>query len=102
MAFTYLVLNLVFMAAILFLFVKTVSKPSSAWWITLGALLLLTVIFDNLIIAAGIVDYDTSKLMGLYIGVAPIEDFFYTVLAVILVPVLWRQFAPGQPHKEGR
>ncbi len=78
--------------------VKEFKRPGKNWWFTLGALLVLTLIFDNLIIWAGIVGYDTSKILGIYAGVAPIEDFFYAVLAVIIVPVLWKQF--GDKKKE--
>ena len=53
-------------------------------------MLILTAVFDNLIILAGIVDYDATKLMGIYVGVVPIEDFAYTVVAVMLVPVIWK------------
>jgi lycopene cyclase domain-containing protein len=53
-------------------------------------MLILTAVFDNLIILAGIVDYDTTKLMGIYVGVVPIEDFAYTVVAVLLVPAIWK------------
>lgn len=58
--------------------------------IVLLPMLILTAVFDNLIILAGIVDYDTTKLMGIYVGVVPIEDFAYTVVAVLLVPAIWR------------
>jgi lycopene cyclase domain-containing protein len=57
--------------------------------VTLAALLAMTAIFDNLIIMSGIVDYNHTLLLGVYIGVAPVEDFFYAILAVILVPALW-------------
>jgi lycopene cyclase domain-containing protein len=53
-------------------------------------MLILTAVFDNLIILAGIVDYDTTKLLGIYVGVVPIEDFAYTVVAVLLVPAIWK------------
>ncbi len=99
MAFTYLILNIVFIACIIFLFVQSYKKPSKTWWITLGALLVLTAVFDSLIVLAGIVGYDTSKILGIYIGYAPIEDFFYAVLAVILVPVFWQQFGPRKEKK---
>ena len=46
----------------------------------------LTLVFDNLIIATGIVDYDLEKILGLRLGVAPIEDFAYTLVALVLVP----------------
>jgi len=53
-------------------------------------MLVLTAIFDNLIVAAGIVGYDESKLLGVRIGVIPIEDFAYTVVAILLVPTIWK------------
>lgn len=52
-------------------------------------MLLLTLVFDNLIIATGIVDYDPDKISGIRLGVAPIEDFAYTLVALILVPSLF-------------
>jgi lycopene cyclase domain-containing protein len=58
--------------------------------IVLLPMLILTAVFDNLIILAGIVDYDTTKLMGIYVGVVPVEDFAYTVVAVLLVPAIWK------------
>ncbi|MEY3472828.1 MAG: putative carotenoid epsilon cyclase [Actinomycetota bacterium] len=58
--------------------------------IVLLAMLILTAVFDNFIILAGIVDYDTTKLLGIYVGVVPIEDFAYTVVAVLLVPAIWK------------
>ena len=53
-------------------------------------MLVLTAVFDNLIILSGIVDYDESKLMGINILAVPIEDFAYTVVAVLLVPAIWK------------
>jgi lycopene cyclase domain-containing protein len=49
-------------------------------------------VFDSLIIAAGIVGYDTAKILGIYIGTAPIEDFMYALLAAVIVPALWKGF----------
>jgi len=52
-------------------------------------LLTLTAIFDNVIIGTGLVAYDDALISGLRIGVAPIEDFAYTVAALVLLPSLW-------------
>lgn len=49
----------------------------------------LTAVFDNAIIGAGIVAYDESTLTGIMVGLAPIEDFFYTLAGAILIPVVW-------------
>ncbi|MEZ7819810.1 MAG: lycopene cyclase domain-containing protein [Aquiluna sp.] len=68
------------------------------WWVTkplvgtAAVMLTLTAIFDNVIIGTGIVAYDPEKISGIKIGVAPIEDFAYTVLAIVLVPSLFNFF----------
>lgn len=55
-------------------------------------MLLMTLIFDNLIIGSGIVDYDFSKTSGIKLFLAPIEDFAYTLVALVLVPSLFNFF----------
>lgn len=52
-------------------------------------MLTLTLIFDNVIIGTGIVDYDPEKISGIRLGFAPIEDFAYTIVALIMVPSLF-------------
>lgn len=52
----------------------------------------LTAIFDNVIIGTGIVAYDEEKLLGIKILYAPIEDFAYTAVALVLVPSLFNVF----------
>ena len=59
------------------------------WLVSLAVMLLLTAVFDNAIIGFGIVDYDESLISGLRIGVAPVEDFAYTIAAVLVIPALW-------------
>jgi lycopene cyclase domain-containing protein len=55
----------------------------------IAVLLATTAVFDNLIIGAGLVAYDESRILGLYIGLAPIEDFLYAIVAVMLAASLW-------------
>lgn len=52
----------------------------------------LTAIFDNVIIGTGIVAYDDELLLGVKILYAPIEDFAYTAVALVLVPSLFNFF----------
>lgn len=92
MAFTYLVMNLIFLVCIAVLFMQYLVKPTKAWWQTLIVLLILTAIFDSILIGAGVVGYDPQKIIGLHVGLAPVEDFFYAVLAVMIVPALWNLF----------
>ena len=57
--------------------------------VTLAGVLLLTAIFDNVIVGAGIVAYDPEHISGVLIGLAPIEDFAYAVVAAVALPALW-------------
>lgn len=66
-------------------------KTSRALFITLASLLVLTAIFDNVIVGLNIVGYHPDKILGLYIGAAPVEDFFYALLAVIVIPAVWHR-----------
>ncbi len=51
--------------------------------------LFLTLVFDNLIILAGIVGYDEKLISGIKLGVAPIEDFSYTLVGLVIIPLTW-------------
>ncbi len=88
---TYLILNLVFIAVVCIIFGIALRRPSKALAVTFVVLLILTAVFDNLIVGLSIVGYDPAKILGIYIGNAPIEDFMYAVLAVLLVPAVWRR-----------
>jgi hypothetical protein len=46
-------------------------------------------VFDNFIVGSGIVAYDPALLSGVFIGFAPIEDFAYTLVAALLIPLTW-------------
>ena len=88
--FTYLALNIVFML-IAFVILNLVSRksPWRAIGFTMFWMLLTTLVFDNVIIALGIVGYDITKISGLLLGLAPIEDFAYTVVSVLAVAIIW-------------
>lgn len=58
--------------------------------VTLGALLLMTAVFDNIMIAVGLVGYDSTHVSGLRIGIAPLEDFAYSVVVALIAPTLWQ------------
>jgi lycopene cyclase domain-containing protein len=60
--------------------------------IAAAVMLSLTAIFDNVIIGTGIVAYDESLISGIKLGYAPIEDFAYTLVALVLVPSLFEIF----------
>lgn len=60
--------------------------------ITALVMITLTAIFDNVIIGTGIVAYDESLIAGIKLGYAPIEDFAYTLVALVLMPTLFEVF----------
>ncbi|MDO8336926.1 MAG: lycopene cyclase domain-containing protein [Microcella sp.] len=94
---TYTLLNIVFLAVVALVAIAAVVARRSPRWraVGLAALLLLTMtaIFDNVIIGTGLVAYDDSLISGVRIGLAPIEDFAYTVAALVLLPAVWELLA---------
>jgi lycopene cyclase domain-containing protein len=64
--------------------------------IVAGILLVMTAVFDNVMIGIGLVGYDVSKISGVFIGIAPLEDFSYAVAALILLPSLWVLLGTGR------
>ena len=75
--------------------------------ITMAVLLAMTAVFDNIMIGVGLVGYDESRISGVFVGIAPVEDFAFAVAAVLLLPALWvllgrsalrrRHPSPGSP-----
>ncbi|WP_285041134.1 lycopene cyclase domain-containing protein [Plantibacter sp. LMC-P-059a] len=70
------------------------SGPTAGTWLlgvggVLVVLLLMTALFDNVMIGIGLVGYDPELISGAFIGVAPLEDFAYAIAAAVLLPSLW-------------
>ena len=90
---TYWSLDAIFLAiAAAVALVALVARRPSRWLAVLlaaGILLVLTAVFDNVMIGIGLVGYDRRLISGVFIGRAPVEDFAYTVAAVVLLPSLW-------------
>lgn len=97
---TYIILNIVFLAVVLVLLRVKLHRPSKAWYVTLWSLLILTAVFDSIIVALHIVDYDPEKILGILIGYAPVEDFFYAILAAVVVPILWNRLRLTKKEKQ--
>lgn len=109
---TYLLLNTVFVAIVALIAVAAVLARRAPRWSAVGLaavlMLTLTAIFDNVIIGTGIVAYDDGLISGVRIGIAPIEDFAYTVAGLVLLPALWellrrdrRPSTTSRPSTEG-
>ncbi|MEN0102599.1 MAG: lycopene cyclase domain-containing protein [Curtobacterium sp.] len=64
-------------------------------------LLVMTIVFDNVIVTLRVVAYDPALISGVKIGAIPIEDLAYSIAAVVLLPSLWVLFdrSHGTDHE---
>jgi len=66
-----------------------------------AALLVMTIVFDNVIVTLRIVAYDPALISGAKIGAIPVEDLAYSIAAIVLLPSLWVLFdRPTRPSQE--
>jgi len=97
---TYVMLSLAVLAVIAVVTVPTLRRlPLRPLLVTALVLIALTAVFDNVIVGLDLVAYDEAKISGLRVPIAPIEDFSYTLGAVMLVPALWTWL--GRAKKDG-
>jgi len=90
---TYWALNAIFLGVVVAVAVAALLTRRAPRWaavgIVLGIVLVMTAVFDNIMIGVGLVGYNESVISGAFVGIAPLEDFAYAVAAVILLPSLW-------------
>lgn len=94
---TYLLLSVPFLVAAVVLWAVRAKRYRHQGAVTgtvMAVLLILTVVFDNLMVAAGLVGYDDSNNLGIFLGRIPIEDLFYSVFVVLVVTAFWPKKAP--------
>lgn len=96
---TYALIVVPFAVLTLLVVLATVRRPRfgrrmAASATAAGILVVLTAVFDNLMIAAGLFTYPEEHLSGLRIGLAPVEDFAYALCAAFLVPAVFTLLAP--------
>ena len=83
-------------------------RPGRRWWaatlITAAALVVLTAVFDNVMIAADLFRFEEEALTGIRIGLAPLEDFAWPIAAGILIPstMLFLTTNPRSAQKRAR
>ncbi len=100
---TYLLLDAAFLAVVALVALLAVVARRAPRWRAVGLaavpLVVLTAVFDNVLVGTGIVGYDPDLISGIRLGVAPIEDFAYTLAALVLLPSLWSLLTPrrGEP-----
>ena len=98
---TYLILNCITLLTViiaLFALHQRIVWPIKTWLMTFGALLLLTLVFDNLLIWLDMYRYAPDKIVGFYVWFAPIEDFMYPLLAAIVIPATWNKLGASHVH----
>jgi lycopene cyclase domain-containing protein len=97
---TYWALNAVFLGVVAVVAIAALISRRSPIWRAVGLaaipLLILTAVFDNVLVGTGIVGYDEALISGAKIGVAPLEDFAYTIAALVLLPSLWALLSPRE------
>ena len=95
---TYLWLALAFITAAVLagvILARRGARPGEAGkhWKAVGlafaALAVLTAVFDSVMIGMELFHYDASHILGLRVGLAPIEDFAYPLAGVVALPGLW-------------
>jgi lycopene cyclase domain-containing protein len=87
---TYWALNAIFLAVVAIVAVVAARRVRwAAVALAAAILLVLTAVFDNIMIGVGLVDYAPNRISGVLIGSAPLEDFAYTIAAVVGLPALW-------------
>jgi lycopene cyclase domain-containing protein len=95
---TYWIINIPFLLAAALVLAASIAVRRTpravAWWIAAAVMMTLTAVFDNAIIGFGLVDYDPALISGVRLGFAPIEDFAYTLAALLIVPALWHMMEP--------
>ena len=95
---TYLWLALAFITAAVLagvILARRAARPGEAGkhWKAVGlafaALAVLTAVFDSVMIGMELFHYDASHILGLRVGLAPLEDFAYPLAGVVALPGLW-------------
>lgn len=87
---TYWALNAIFLAVIAVLALVAARRVRwAAVGVTAAVLLVMTAVFDNVMIGIGLVAYEPGLISGAFLGIAPLEDFAYAIAAVIGLPSLW-------------
>lgn len=79
--------------------------PRTFWWATATVtvvLLVLTAVFDSLMVATDLFRYDTSALLGWRVLLVPVEDFAWPVAAALALPALWELLGRRRSKESSR
>lgn len=96
-------MGLPFVAAVLILdwfVLKTKLITKRDTWVIMAIMMTLTLIFDQFLTGLPIVEYDDSKILGVQLGYAPIEDFLYTFVAVLAIGSILTRVSKDEKSKK--
>jgi len=98
---TYWALNAIFLAVVAAVAVLAIAlrRPprGRSLLLALAVVLAMTAVFDNVMIGVGLVGYNASLISGVFVGIAPLEDFAYALAAVVLLTSLWTLLPARKP-----
>jgi len=90
---TYWLINAAFLAVVAGVAIAAIVTRRAPRWAAVGLagalILVMTAVFDNVMIAVGLVAYAPEHISGASIGLAPLEDFAYAIAAIVGLPCLW-------------
>lgn len=107
---TYLVMSLPFIGVGLIFFAVgmfhanhrgTLRRYLASWAAATAALLVLTAVFDNVMMAAGFYGYGTDEISGLQLGLMPLEDFLYPIAGALLLSGVWQLLSGSKQITRG-
>lgn len=107
---TYLLMSLPFLGIGLVVFAigavhahrrGNIGRYFASWTLATAVLLVLTAIFDNVMMAAGFFDYGNDEISGLRLGLMPLEDFFYPIAGALLLAGIWQMLSRATDTEEG-
>ncbi|MCQ4623909.1 lycopene cyclase domain-containing protein [Corynebacterium sp. CCUG 70398] len=84
---TYLLISAPFLLAAAALWAR--RRPWKLTAAVAGILFVLTIVFDNLMVAAGLYEFGHATTLGLNIGRIPVEDLFYPLFTALVVTAFW-------------
>lgn len=92
MTYAWLALVFVAVSAVVAVAAAVLRDLPARWWLTTAVtvvtLLVLTVVFDSLMILADLFRFDESSLLGVRLWHAPLEDLAWPLAAGLLLPSL--------------
>jgi lycopene cyclase domain-containing protein len=95
---TYWALNAIFLGVVAVAAIIAARRLNwAAVGLTAAVVLVMTAVFDNIMISVGLVAYNPELITGAFLGVAPLEDFAYAIAAIVGLPSLWVLL--GRPTK---